>query len=70
MGKNADPLQRQCVKLLINIWNTNLVLKGRGLSSEIVKIYWFYCYKQEAQGSWRFAWTEDPVHKNVLKSFK
>ncbi len=26
--------------------------------------------KQEAQGPWRSAWTEDPVHKNVLKSFK
>ncbi len=26
--------------------------------------------KQAAQGLWRPAWTEDPVHKNVLKSFK
>ncbi len=24
--------------------------------------------RQEAQGPWRSAWTEDPVHKNVLKS--
>ncbi len=26
--------------------------------------------QQEAQGPWRSAWTEDPVHKNVLKSCK
>ena len=26
--------------------------------------------KQEAQGPWRSAWTEDQVHKNVLKSCK
>ncbi len=25
--------------------------------------------KQEAQGPWHSAWTEDPVHKNVLKIF-
>ncbi len=26
--------------------------------------------EQEAQGPWRSAWTEDPVHKSVLKSCK
>ncbi len=41
-----------------------------GFSSEVTVIKYDINKQQEAQGPWRSAWTEDPVHKNILKSCK
>ncbi len=80
-GSFVDIFKFMCKRIFNNFhWNSILLYMyydfmyfnwGQGrIHITVVSLPSILVNKQEAQGHWRSAWTEDPVHKNVLKSCK